>query len=252
MKITSKINPTLTDQLADLVRQLETGVLPTDAKEIYTGRNRIYVLNIGDLTVSIKAFRRPGSLNGFVYTNLRKSKARRSYEYAEELLRRDIPTPQPLAWIERKSGGRLRESYYVCEQSHYPENLRHWETWAPEKRDEVLHQYAKFMVRLHKAGVQHHDLSPGNILWHKDGVIRFHVIDLNRMTLRDKPLTLPEAFGNFRNINLVEEETARLGAMYGEVAGLDPDKSAEMALKALRADQKKKKRRKKLKKLLRG
>ena len=256
MKVRSEINPSYKDRLTQLVDRLKEGKIPTEAVEIYKGRNQIYTLRISDdLVVSIKAFRKPSFPNNFIYTNLRASKARRSYLYAEELLARNLPTPAPLAWVEIKKGGRLHESYYVCLQSSHENTLRYWEKWEPELRDEVLSAYSCLLKKIHDAGILHHDLSPGNVLWTKDsqtGEIRFHLIDLNRMTLFRRPLTLDEAFSNFRNINLVEEETVRLGALYGAVIGMNPEEAGTRALRVLRADQKIKAKRKKLKHLLEG
>lgn len=252
MKTAYHINERYRDKLTDLAMILADKGVPTDAKLIFEGRNKVYKLLWKGLNVNIKDFKIPGFPNDYVYTTLRKSKARRSFENAEEILKRGIPTPAPLAWIETKKDGKLNKSYYVSIQSSYPNNLRCWEKWDRKEAYEVLGAYAEFMLRIHRAGILHRDLSPGNVLWERDdktGAIRFQIIDLNRMKLYAKPLGKRQSFSNFRNINLVEEETKRLAEIYGRLAGIDITEASEKALKTLRDDRKRKHNLKKLKNL---
>ena len=252
MKVRYYVNKDYEERLHSLVESIADRGVPVEADCVFSGRNRIYRLDYDGLKLSIKAFRKPSFPNKFVYTNIRKSKARRSFENAEEMLRRDIPTPLPLAWIEKKKCGSLAESYYICEHSPYEHNLRFWETWDEVERDDVLQAYAKLLLKIHNKGIQHHDLSPGNVLWMKNaatGVIEFQIVDLNRMTLKNRPLTEKEAYGNFRNINLVETETRRLGAIYGKERGIEQAASGDRAVQVLKADQKRKQRLHKIKRI---
>lgn len=239
------ITPVYRREIKPLVDILATTGVPQEATCIYSGRNKLYTLRTAGITVNIKQFRVPAFPNSYIYTHLRPGKARRSYLHAQELLKRGITTPTPLAWLEITTAGRLGLSYYVSIQSPAPHLLRNWETWPPEQRDNVLRQYARFMHKMHVAGVQHHDLSPGNVLWDvnpADGNIVFEIVDLNRMTLRNRPLTRREAFTNFRNITLIPEECRRLGAFYGQAAGINPQTAADLAAKSLADDQRRKKR----------
>lgn len=241
-------------RVADLVSLLEKGEIPPGAKCIYRGRNTLYKIRHKGLEINIKSFKIPTFPNKYIYTNVRKSKARRSYELASLLASHGIPTPAPVAMVECKSGLRLTRSYYLSIQSDYPGNLRNWQDWTVDKRDKVLEAYARFMLQLHRAGILHHDLSPGNVLWRENpetAEIEFQLVDLNRMTVYDRPLTLEQAFTNFRNINLLAEETRRLGAIYGRVAAIDPGEAADRAEKALLKDQKRKRRLHKIKKIFR-
>ncbi|MCH5219981.1 MAG: hypothetical protein J1F20_05360 [Muribaculaceae bacterium] len=252
MKTRVHINPKYESKYGDFVRRLANEGMPSRAESLYSGRNHIYKIPIGEEAVNVKSFRRPSVFNSLVYTNFRKSKARRSYENALYLIAHDLPTPAPIAWIEKKSGGRLSESYYICEQSPYENNLRIWEKWDEATRDKVLYKYARLMVKIHEAGVWHHDLSPGNILWTDtaDDDIKFHIVDLNRMTLLNRPLNTKERFSNFRNINLVSAETARLARHYADAVGMSPDKAEQLAVKTLADDRKRKERLHKIKKII--
>ena len=243
MKVRFKIHPHYTETLRDLVKEIaENGVYET-AECIYKGRNTLHKLSFRGINLNIKSFRHPSGINKYVYTNLRKSKARRSYENALTLLDRGVSTPQPIAWIERKKGACLKESYYISLHSPYPNTLRNWENLDAEIRDKVLSAYAKFLLHIHKQGISHHDMSPGNILWEeRNGEIRFDVVDLNRMSLKNQELPLSLCFSNFRNINLVEEETRRLGEIYGRMRNLPDGEGGQRAVRALRKDRRKKRR----------
>lgn len=252
MKITTEINSSYSE-LKPLVERIAAEGVPSVAECIFSGRNKIYRLKSGDKDLCIKAFRIPSFPNNFIYSNFRESKAKRSFDYAKILIHKDISTPEPIAWIERKKGGQLKESYYISAFSNYPNNLREWQKLSPEERDFLLKSYSEFMLKLHQKGIQHKDLSPGNVLWTLNSdteKIDFQIIDLNRMTIRQRPLTQKEAFTNFRNINIIEEETQRLGRFYGETIGIDPEKAGEMALKVLQKDRNKKRRLHKIKRIL--
>lgn len=250
MKTKIVVNPNF-NILANFIKELANKGVPSNADEIYAGRNHIYHLQINNIDLNIKAFRCPGFPNNYVYSNIRASKAKRSYEYALEIRRRGISTPEPIAYIEKRKGNRLLQSYYICRQSAAIRDMRHWESWPSEESGRVVKALAVYMTRVHQAGILHHDFSPGNILWHENenGQIEFDIIDLNRMTLYDRPLTIPERFSNFRNINYCESQTQRLGTIYGSLLGLDPTKAGQRALDILTAEKKRKKRLHNLKKI---
>lgn len=253
MKTRKYIAPEYATQLGTLIDTIATTGVPTDAECIYEGRNRVYKLRFNDLTLSIKAFKIPRFPNSFVYGNLRKSKARRSFEFADALLLRGIDTPAPIAWIEKTSGGKMLESYYICLHSPYPNNLRNWEERPADEQEKLLTAYARLLAHLHRAGIHNHDLSPGNVLWDydNDGNIVFQIIDLNRTTMHKRPLTRSEAFSNFRNINIIHpEQTRRLAQKYGAEIGMDPDVAGCLAINAMNKDLRAKNRRHKLKRLL--
>ena len=60
-------------------------------------RNVIKKATINGLTLTIKKFKTPHFFQALVYTYLRKSKARRSFEYAKNLIGYGINTPFPIA-----------------------------------------------------------------------------------------------------------------------------------------------------------
>lgn len=256
MKTRIYINPAYADSVKALVNSLARKGVPPEAVCIYEGRNHLYKLTHNGLLLNIKSFRCPSFPNSYIYRNLRESKAKRSYLHALEMRSRGIPTPEPVAWIENSEHGKLTNSYYICMQSPLQRNMRQWEDWTDDERNHVLPAFARLMYRLHTAGILHHDLSPGNVLWDINpttGEIEFDIVDLNRMTIFDHPVSERQAFSNFRNINIIEEEqTRRLGRLYGPLRGMDADLAGQMAIEVLRADLRRKHRLHSLKKLLPG
>ncbi len=234
--------------VARLAETLAKGGVPEQAKCIYKGRNRVYSLTLADGSeVNIKAFKIPRGLNPYIYTLARKSKARRSFENSQRLLKMNILVPQPLGYVEVREGVKLTRSYYISRQIE-AQNMRDWET-KPDA-EPLLRALAKEIVRFHKCGVLHKDFSPGNILYtgnQTDGYT-FYYIDLNRMTFdvhdHHRLMTM------FKAMNLDPEETARIGRYYGEAAGITPDIAENEARKALQTYLDKKSRKRRLKKML--
>src|SRR5690606_41915767 len=66
--------------------------------------------------INIKSFKIPNKLNQFVYKYFRKSKARRSFEFATILLQKGIGTPAPVAFMENFNGLGLQKSFYASLQ----------------------------------------------------------------------------------------------------------------------------------------
>ncbi|MDE6322018.1 MAG: lipopolysaccharide kinase InaA family protein [Muribaculaceae bacterium] len=195
---------------------------PAGARVIYDGRNRLYVVDGGEGVgeVVVKDFHRPSFVNSLVYTNLRKSKARRSYENAMELRRLGFGTPEPYAYVEVSSGGRLLRSYYLCALlSADHRDMRYFDKQPhlPELLDALGHE----MVRLHRAGVLVKDFSPGNVLYVRDaeGVYHFSHVDLNRMEFGVKSHS--RLMGNFRAMPCTPDEVDMLAAAYAHASGDD-------------------------------
>lgn len=208
-------------EIEDLVKTLISDGVPSGAKMIYKGRNRVYALTLPDGSeVNIKAFKIPRVLNPYIYTLFRKSKARRSYENSLQLMSLGINVPEPLAYIEIRKGVKLGRSYYISRQID-AQNVRDWD----EKPDTepLLRALAKEIVKIQKAGVLHKDFSPGNVLYtgnQTDGYT-FYYIDLNRMKFgvydHRRLMTM------FKAISLDPDQTGRLARYFGEAAGLDPE-----------------------------
>ena len=183
---------------------------------IHAGRNTLYEHD----GMVIKAFAKPGFFKAVIYGLFVKSKARRSYETAEQLLAAGIATPQPLGYREVRVCGLLRESQYVCQKSVCPYTFNAL-IGHPDfpKRETILHAIGRFTARMHEAGFLHRDYSGGNILFDLDGNVE--VVDLNRVRKR-KHINLKTGCKNFERLNIDREALTILATAYAEARGFDP------------------------------
>ena len=63
-------------------------------------RNTVKYFEVDGLKFNFKSFKQHNFINRHVYKFYRKSKARRSFEYANLLLSKNFYTPNPVAYIE--------------------------------------------------------------------------------------------------------------------------------------------------------
>ena len=163
---------------------------------LYSGRNEVSEFVVDGLRLVVKRFKRHDLLKRIVYTFFRTNKARRSFENATRLRERGFATPHEVAFLEEKSGGMIRQVYYICEYTA-AEPIRP-RLIEQEPFDRLLATaYAHFVARLHEAGVLHRDLNPTNVLFTEhDGNYDFELIDINRMRFYDGPVPKAECMEN--------------------------------------------------------
>jgi hypothetical protein len=172
-------------QLFDSITNFKgTGRLFGDGK-----RNIIKLFELEGKTINIKSFKIPNLINKIAYKYFRKSKARRSFEYATILLEKGIGTPEPFAYLENYNWIGLKDSYYASE--HLECDLTYRElVEIPDFPDHenILRQFTQFSFHLHERGVEFLDHSPGNTLIKKsvEGLYKFFLVDLNRMNFHDQ------------------------------------------------------------------
>jgi hypothetical protein len=176
-----KYEPSLTNCIENFTT---TGVLFGNGK-----RNTIKLFQVEGKIINVKSFKVPSFYNKIAYKFFRKSKARRSYEYANRLLKYGIGTPLPIAFVENFSFIGLTKSYYISE--HLESDLTFRELVEnPEYPDHenILRQFIQFSFSLHENGIEFLDHSPGNTLIKKEdnGKYQFFLVDLNRMNFYQK------------------------------------------------------------------
>lgn len=225
------------ENLRPLLESLAGNGVPDEARLLYKSRNRVLILRYGDKDYCVKAFRCPSLPNSLIYTHLRDSKARRSFENSLRLIEMGFDAPAPGGYVEVRRNGRLRESYFVNDLVE-GETIRDWEKRADA--ESLLDDFAAYMTRMHRAGVLHRDFSPGNFLVSRDeaGRRHFNVLDVNRMEFG--VFGHDDLMRNFRAINLKPEETARLARKYAAAASLDAAETEREALGQLAAYQRSK------------
>jgi hypothetical protein len=156
-----------------------TGKIFIDGK-----RNKIKLFEIEGRTLNVKSFKIPHLLNRIIYQYFRKSKAKRSFEFANKLIESSIGTPEPIAFLQHSNLFGLKDSYYVSE--HLEADLTYRElVEIPDypEADIILRAFTRFSFLLHQKGIEFKDHSPGNTLIKKkeDGSYEFFLVDLNRM-----------------------------------------------------------------------
>lgn len=202
-------------------------------------RNVIKKVQIGETYFNIKKFKTPNAFQSLVYQFLRKSKAKRSFEYASKLIDFGIKTPFPMAYLEVLSGG-LKESFYVSEHVNYDFDFRELiHNPKFENRNEILRQFTQFTFKLHENGVNFLDHSPGNTLILDKGndTYEFYLIDLNRM--RFEPMDFNARMHNFRRLWLSKTMMKVMAKEYAELYNKSVDGTYALMLHYSRAFQKK-------------
>lgn len=197
---------------------------------IHQGRNILKEFSVDELSVIVKSFKPPHLINRIAYATVRKSKAFRSYSYALELLKREIQTPKPIAYLEEYNHGLLR-SFYISEKVWNVHEMR--EFWVdPEIGDRypILVAFGKFTADMHKKSVLHKDYSAGNILYRiENGKIFFTLVDINRIRF-DRFVTEEEGYKNMERLWLPDECFRVIARSYAECMGYETDHAVERIL----------------------
>lgn len=207
-----------TQEITHIIENFDTeGVLFID------GRNKIKLFPLGGMTVNVKSFRIPNIVNKVVYRFFRKSKARRSYEFANILLKKGIGTPKPIAYFENKGPFSFRDSYYMSEQMEADLTFRQLiEIPDYPEHEIIVRQFTQFTFKLHELGIEFLDHTPGNTLIKKTGheQYEFFLVDLNRMDFHSGTMTLKQRVINMAKLTpevwLVELMSDEYAKLYGK------------------------------------
>jgi hypothetical protein len=187
-------------------------------------RNVIKLFELGNEIVSIKSFKKPNIINKIVYCYFRKSKAQRSFEYANFLLKHNIRTPNPIAYFENTSFLGLEESYYVCKHLDCDLTYRELVQTDYYDKDNILRQFTQFTFAMHEKGIEFLDHSPGNTLIVKksEGTYDFYLVDLNRMKFHTQ-MSFHTRMKNLSKITHKKEMVAVMSSEYAKLSGISED-----------------------------
>lgn len=216
----------LEKQIRNFVNNFDTiGILFGDGQ-----RNKIKLFELEDKTINIKSFKIPNIINQVAYKYFRKSKARRSYEYANRLLENGIGTPHPIAYAENFKLSGLEKSFYISEHLQAELTFREL-VLQPDYPDHenILRQFTQFTFDLHQKGIEFLDHSPGNTLIKKEvnNAYSFYLVDLNRMNFHD----MMDFDSRMKNFNRLTPKTEMLAIMSDEYAKLYGKKYDEVFAK---------------------
>ena len=213
-------------------------------------RNIIKIIPIEGLNLNIKAFKIPNAINKIVYHFFRKSKAQRSFEYANKLMDLGIGTPKPIAYFEFKSAFFFGRSFYVSEQLDCDMTYRELtKDFTIPDYENILRAFTRFTYGLHEKGIHFLDHSPGNTLIKKIGnSYQFYLVDLNRMEFG--PLDFETRIKNFARLTIHKAMVAVMSDEYAKCSGEAYDRIFNLMWQETEAFQEKFHRKKRLKKKL--
>ncbi len=180
-------------------------------------RNEIKIIEHQNYNLCVKAFNKVTVFNRYMYSWFRATKAKRSYETAEILIRKGINTPEPVGYYEETGKwGIMRKSYYVSFCQEYDWLLADvFEKEIPEEKN-ILTDFAGFLAtKLHPEGIWHNDLSSGNVLINRnpDNSYSFSIIDLNRIKFR-KHISHARGIRNLKRLTSDPIQLAYLAKQY--------------------------------------
>ncbi|WP_199912788.1 Kdo domain containing protein [Aquimarina aquimarini] len=184
-------------------------------------RNVIKIVDVGEKKYTIKSFKIPNLINQIAYRFFRKSKAERSYKYANKLLDLGIQTPFPLAYDLYTTPFLFKKSYYVSELLECDLTYREL-VHEPDYPDHeaILRAFTRFTYDLHEKGVLFLDHSPGNTLIVKtNSGYEFYLVDLNRMQFG--ALDFETRIRNFSRLTPKKEMVVVMANEYAKLTGED-------------------------------
>lgn len=183
-----------------------------------TGRNTIKLFKLDDFIINVKSFKVPNAINKIAYRFFRKSKAQRSFEYAEHLISMRVGTPQPVAYFEETSVLAFLRSYYVSEQLDYDLTFREL-VHQPDLSDheKILRAFTRFTHDLHEKKIEFLDHSPGNTLIKSNGdKYDFFLVDLNRMNFKE--MDFNSRMNNFARLTPKKEMVRVMANEYAKIS----------------------------------
>jgi hypothetical protein len=213
-------------------------------------RNKIKIFELNGERINIKSFKVPNAVNKIAYRFFRKSKAQRSFEYAQTLLLKDIGTPKPIAYFEETAPVVFLKSYYISEQLEYDLTYRELvhEPDYPAHED-ILRAFTRFTYELHEKEIEFLDHSPGNTLIQlKNGGYKFFLVDLNRMNF--KKMDFENRMKNFARLTPKKEMVEVMASEYAQLIKKPEDEVFEKMWFYTQDFQEKFRRKRKLKKKL--
>jgi hypothetical protein len=220
-----RLNPNCNLSQSDVISILQN--FSTTGKMFIDGRrNKIKLFELKGISLNVKSFKVPHLVNRIIYQYFRKSKAKRSFEFANKLIENGIGTPEPIAYLEHSNFIGLKDSYYVSE--HLMADLTYRELVEipnyPDG-DNILRQFTRFSYLLHQKGIEFKDHSPGNTLIKKNesGTYDFFLVDLNRMEFHtEMPFEL--RMKNLCRLTPHKEMVAVMSNEYAKVSGESEEK----------------------------
>ncbi len=223
MKTTLVVHPNhkaLSEKIEDAIANFDSYNEVLGAAE----RNVIKNVIIDGKTYTIKSFKIPNVINKIAYRFFRKSKAERSYSYANKLLDLGIKTPIPIAYQKEITPFVFIRSFYISEFVNCDLTYRELTTDFDIKDHEaILRAFTRFTYELHQKGVHFLDHSPGNTLITRNvDSYDFYLVDLNRMEFGE--LDFETRVKNFSKLTIHKSMIEVMSNEYAKCTGEDETK----------------------------
>lgn len=184
-------------------------------------RNIIKIIDIDGKKYTIKSFKIPNFINQVAYRFFRKSKAERSFIYANKLLKLGIDTPLPVAYQIETTPLLFKKSFYVSDFVDCDLTYRELTTdFSIPDHEQILRAFTRFTYQLHQSGVNFLDHSPGNTLINRVGEdYQFLLVDLNRMKFGI--MDFETRIKNFAKLTIHESMIKVMSNEYAKCTGED-------------------------------
>jgi tRNA A-37 threonylcarbamoyl transferase component Bud32 len=165
---------------------------PSQSTVLRKARNAIWTIDDPRDSTKKLAAKKPIKVPWFkkIIDRNKPSKALRSWNGANELLRRGIENAQPIAYFEHINDKTRTQNYYICEYVPSDFSVRDLFTSFAEgepnyqgiSQASAYAEVAHFLNNMHNKGVFFRDLSGGNILIKKqaNNQLKFSLIDTGR------------------------------------------------------------------------
>ncbi|GAA4954943.1 lipopolysaccharide kinase InaA family protein [Algibacter agarivorans] len=212
-----KQTPNRKQLLDHIISHFDTTGIPFGNQD----RNSLKLFDLEGLTINVKSFRVPNVINQIAYKFFRKSKAQRSFEYANRLVDLNIGTPQPIGYYEFTTPFLFKSSYYISEQIDCDLTYRELTTdFNYPDHEAILRAFTRFTFQLHEKKVHFLDHSPGNTLIEvNNDNYKFYLVDLNRMEF--KPLDFETRIKNFSKLTIHKSMIEVMSDEYAKCSGED-------------------------------
>lgn len=173
-------------------------------KESGTAASLLYPPADGAPGFYLKWYRAKG-LWPVLKNRFRPSRAKKSWMAANVLMARDIPTPRPLLFLEKKRFSFILESCFVTEPLSGALTLeaymnRVFKTLPVAAKRQALRESALQVRRMHDNGIRHRDLKATNILVSRDAPFKIWFADLDAIAVSDE-LSLSDCSKELARLN---------------------------------------------------
>lgn len=188
-----RINPDFyLPEFAKKMSEIEHLLRERSHQTLLNGRNRIRVIPFPlsegrSIDIVVKEFF-PKGLNR-MKTILLPSKAAKAWRGGIALVERNLLTPVPVAYLEKRRILSVKENIYFSIHEKEAEEIRFlFRRSSSEELESLIRSLARHLRRCHEKGILHRDLSDGNILVKKNvrGDYGFYLIDTNRIRVKKR------------------------------------------------------------------